>query len=84
MDTNDDGPIPLRKPTPPVTEPVLAPVAPVTPIPPIATPQPTKGSWGSLLGIILIVFLITLAAFYSWGERLATQSSPSVEAETVE
>ena len=81
MDTNDE-PIPLRKPAPSVIAPVPVPAVSVTP-PPTA-PQPSKGSWGGLFGIMLIVFLITLAAFYSWGERLAIQSPPSIEAETVE
>ncbi|MEK9184205.1 MAG: hypothetical protein AAB892_00540 [Patescibacteria group bacterium] len=29
-----------------------------------------KGSWGGLIGIIIIVGLILTAALYSWGERI--------------
>lgn len=44
----------------------------------------SKGSWGGLIGIILIVLLIIMAAFYSWGERLETQTPPEADTETVE
>ncbi len=41
-------------------------------IPPVVTGGKTteKGSWGGLIGIIIIVGLILTAALYSWGERI--------------
>lgn len=39
-----------------------------------ATPK-AKGGWGAIIAIFLIVALIITAAFYSWGERLATEQS---------
>ena len=39
----------------------------------VQTSTPSKAGWGGLIGIILIVGLIITAAFYSWGERLASQ-----------
>ncbi len=89
MDTysTTDGPIPLMKATPAVAAP-MPPVEaePTVPIstPPAATAQTRNGSWGALISIILIVFFITVAAFYSWGERLAMQEPPSAETETNE
>lgn len=87
MDTSPtDGPIPLMKPAPAPTETKSAlPSESVTPASiPDRRPEAGKGSWGGLISIVLIVFIITVAAFYSWGERLATQSAPMTEAETVE
>lgn len=84
MDTpsTTDGPIPLMKPTAPVTVATPPPPAPVIAATPV--PQVRKGNWGGLIGIILIVFVITVAAFYSWGERLATQSPPYADTDTGE
>lgn len=63
------------KPIAPVSE---APSMPAVVVESVATPSPSarkEGGWGGLIGIILIVFVIIVAAFYSWGERLALQES---------
>lgn len=73
---DSDSPIPF------ITEKKAAPVVVETPpapapFPAAATVEPTpttKGAWGGIIGIFLIVVLIITAAFYSWGERLATQT----------
>lgn len=38
-----------------------------------------KGSWGGLIGILLIVLAIILGAFYSWGERMALDEARNLE-----
>ncbi|MEK7510643.1 MAG: hypothetical protein AAB582_00190 [Patescibacteria group bacterium] len=84
---DSDSPIPFmrEKEVVPVAEtvPVIPPVMAAAPI--VETPEAVpaaKGGWGGVIGIILIVGLIVTAAFYSWGERLATQTAtPEVTAE---
>lgn len=48
--------------------------------PPAAAPQsmePKKGpAYGSILGIILIVAVLVVGAFYVWGERLKMNEVP--------
>ena len=41
------------------------------------TPQETgkKGSFGSVLAILLIVSLLVVGAFYVWGQRIAEKQS---------
>ena len=81
QDSVTDAPIPLMKPVPPVSVSAPTPVEPVAPLIPVAaTPQPRTGNWGGLISIVLIVFFITIAAFYSWGERLALQSIQNTDA----
>jgi hypothetical protein len=37
------------------------------------TPNPDRGSIGSVLAIILIVILLVIGAFYVWGQRISEQ-----------
>lgn len=37
------------------------------------TDGPRGGSTGSVIGILLIVFLLIVGAFYVWGQRLEEQ-----------
>lgn len=85
QDAPTDAPIPLMKPVPPVSVSAPTPVEPAASLIPVAaTPQPRTGSWGGLISIVLIVFFITIAAFYSWGERLALQAIQNTDAGTQE
>jgi len=47
------------------------PTAPVAAQP--GVPSPKAQSWGTLISIIVIVLMITIGAFYSWGKRIAEE-----------
>ncbi|MES2994522.1 MAG: hypothetical protein V4681_00600 [Patescibacteria group bacterium] len=53
-------------------------------IPPVVTggKSTEKGSWGGLIGIVMIVGLILTAALYSWGERM--EPAPAGEGTSVD
>lgn len=38
-------------------------------------PPPTPGqqSWGAVISIVVIVLMIVIGAFYSWGKRISEQ-----------
>ncbi|MEK7086284.1 MAG: hypothetical protein AAB709_02665 [Patescibacteria group bacterium] len=36
-------------------------------------PTPAQQSWGTLIAIIVIVLMIVIGAFYSWGKRIAEE-----------
>lgn len=38
-------------------------------------PTIEQQSWGALISIIVIVLMIVLGAFYSWGKRISEQPS---------
>lgn len=38
-------------------------------------PSPKRQSWGALISIIVIVLMIVIGAFYSWGKRIAEQKA---------
>ncbi len=38
-------------------------------------PSAKQQSWGALISIIVIVLMIIIGAFYSWGKRLSEQPS---------
>ncbi|MBU6388792.1 hypothetical protein KGQ72_02885 [Patescibacteria group bacterium] len=38
---------------------------------PPGVPSPAAQSWGVVISIIVIVLMITIGAFYAWGERIA-------------
>lgn len=40
---------------------------------PEGTPSPKAQSWGALISIVVIVLMIIIGAFYSWGARIAEQ-----------
>ena len=40
------------------------------------TPSPKAQSWGALISIIIIVLMIIIGAFYSWGKRIAEVNVP--------
>ena len=58
---------------------------PYTPPVPTTTPQPgvpspAAQSWGVVISIVVIVSMIIIGAFYTWGKRVAEQkqlSAPS-------
>ncbi|MEK7079863.1 MAG: hypothetical protein AAB901_01080 [Patescibacteria group bacterium] len=66
----DTTPPPASVSTPDVSTPI---------VPMVTTPAPTSpksgGSWSGLIGILLIVCVITVGAFYAWGERMALQET---------
>lgn len=39
-----------------------------------------KGSWGGIIGIFLIMLVIVMGAFYSWGERMAMEEARNASA----
>lgn len=41
------------------------------PLFPAAAPSPKAQSWGAVISIIIIVLMIIVGAFYSWGKRIA-------------
>jgi hypothetical protein len=49
-------------------EPSLSEPAPIIP-----TPTPKQQSWGTIASIVIIVFMIIVGAFYTWGQRLAQE-----------
>jgi len=47
--------------------------------PPSTSSKPARNaSWGGVVGILLIVAVIILGAFYTWGERIAVQEAQRV------
>lgn len=44
---------------------------------PLGTPSPKAQSWGALISIIIIVLMIVIGAFYSWGKRIAETNVPA-------
>ncbi len=42
-------------------------------IDPNPAPEPRHGSIGSVIAILLIVFLLVAGAFYVWGQRLSEE-----------
>jgi len=39
------------------------------------TPSHKQQSWGALLSIIIIVLMVTVGAFYTWGKRIAQENA---------
>lgn len=39
-------------------------------------PSPKAQSWGAVISIFIIVMMIVVGAFYSWGKRIAEQTVP--------
>ncbi len=58
-------PEPIQSPTP-VT---AAPAAPAPAAAPVSEPK-KNAAYGTILGIVLIVAILVVGAFYVWGERL--------------
>jgi len=42
-----------------------------SPILPPGTPSPQAQQWGAVISIVIIVLMILIGAFYSWGKRIA-------------
>lgn len=42
--------------------------------PPTGVPSPKAQSWGAIISIIIIVLMIIIGAFYSWGKRVAQEN----------
>lgn len=38
-------------------------------------PSPKAQSWGVVISIIIIVLMIIIGAFYSWGKRIAEENA---------
>jgi len=47
------------------------------PLLPSGTPSQKQQSWGVVISIVVIVFMIVTGAFYSWGKRIAEVSVPA-------
>jgi hypothetical protein len=47
-------------------------------------PSRQAQSWGTVISIIVIVLMIVIGAFYSWGKRVAEQKAFGVPSETGE
>lgn len=60
------------------SETILETTAPTVPSAmPLGTPSPKAQSWGALISIIIIVLMIVIGAFYSWGKRIAEVHVPA-------
>lgn len=51
-------------------------------LPPIGVPSPKAQSWGVVISIVIIVLMIVIGAFYSWGKRIAEQNALTAPATT--
>jgi len=40
-------------------------------------PSPKAQSWGTIISIIIIVLMIIIGAFYSWGKRISQEQPPA-------
>lgn len=40
-------------------------------------PSPKAQSWGALISIVVIVLMIVIGAFYSWGKRISETNIPA-------
>ena len=38
-------------------------------------PSPKAQQWGVVISIVIIVLMIVIGAFYSWGKRIAEQNA---------
>lgn len=38
-------------------------------------PSPKAQQWGVVISIVIIVFMIIIGAFYSWGKRIAEENT---------
>ena len=47
------------------------------PAPIINMPTPRQQSWGAVISIVVIVLMIIIGAFYSWGKRISESNVPS-------
>lgn len=45
-------------------------------------PSPKAQSWGAIISIIIIVLMIIIGAFYSWGKRIAQENILNVPTES--
>ena len=43
------------------------------PLLPPGTPSQKAQSWGTVISIVIIVLMIIVGAFYSWGKRVAEE-----------
>ncbi len=61
----------------PITRTPAEPIEPVVALP--GVPSQKQQQWGVVISIIVIVGMIVIGAFYSWGKRIAEQN-PSAAA----
>lgn len=47
---------------------------------PVGVPSQAQQSWGVVISIVVIVLMIIVGAFYSWGKRLEQNQQPVVPA----
>ena len=40
-------------------------------------PSPKQQSWGVVISIVIIVMMIVVGAFYSWGKRISQEQVPA-------
>lgn len=45
-------------------------------------PSQKQQSWGVLVSIVIIVFMIIIGAFYAWGKRIAQNQEPIIPTNT--
>ena len=38
-------------------------------------PSPKAQQWGAVISIVIIVMMIVIGAFYSWGKRIAQENA---------
>lgn len=42
---------------------------------PSQMPSPKQQQWGVVISIVIIVLMIVIGAFYSWGKRIAQENA---------
>lgn len=56
---------------PPVVKPAPSYIPPNLP----GVPSPKQQQWGVVISIVIIVLMIVIGAFYSWGKRIAEENA---------
>jgi len=51
---------------------------------PIGIPSSKQQSWGAVISIIVILLMIIVGAFYTWGKRISESSIPFTASTTAE
>jgi len=47
-------------------------------------PSPKAQSWGAVISIVIILIMIIVGAFYTWGKRISESSIPFMASTTAE
>lgn len=79
MEMEDEKLLPLGEPTLRFPAPQAPASARKTSEPPPnlpGMPTPARQQWGVVISIVIIVLMIVVGAFYSWGKRISEEQKP--------